>query len=138
MNFSMIKEFTFPSIVDEGREGLLRVFESSNIPFSVKRVFTVLNSEVGSSRGKHAHRVCNQLICCVSGGVKLICDDGLQKEEIDMTPISAGVLVPAGIWAEQQCLDAHSVILVFCDQSYNEDDYIRQYDEFMCFKGFKK
>jgi dTDP-4-dehydrorhamnose 3,5-epimerase-like enzyme len=125
--------FLFPSIVNKGGEGLIRVFESSNIPFSVKRVFTVLNSEVGTSRGKHAHKVCNQLICCVSGGVRLICDDGSRKEEINMTPMSQGVLVPAGTWAEQLCLKEGSVIIVFCDQPYDESDYLRDYQQFLEF-----
>ena len=105
MNFGTIKKFTFPSIVIKEREGLLRVFESANIPFSVKRVFTVLNSEVGSSRGMHAHKVCNQLISCVAGRIKLTCDDGFRREEIEMTPKSQGILVPAGVWAEQLCLE---------------------------------
>ena len=123
----------FPSILDQGQEGLLRVFELENIPFSVKRVFTVLNAAVGSSRGKHAHKVCNQLICCVSGGVRLICDDGSRKEEINMTPMSQGVLVPAGTWAEQLCLKEGSVIIVFCDQPYEESDYLRDYQQFLEF-----
>lgn len=134
----MLKKFEFSSITDSSRNGLLRVFESENVPFKIKRVFSVLNPEVGAVRGKHAHKICNQLICCVAGRVKLICDDSLRKKEIEMTPMSHGVLVPAGIWAEQQCLEAHSVILVFCDQSYDEKDYIRQYDEFICFKGIKE
>ena len=133
MNFGMIKGFTFPSIMDKGPEGLLRVFESANIPFSVKRVFTVLNSEVGTTRGKHAHKICNQLICCVAGGVRLTCDDGLRKKEIDLTPMSQGVFVPAGVWAEQLCTEASSVIIVFCDQPYDESDYIRDYGQFLAF-----
>jgi UDP-2-acetamido-3-amino-2,3-dideoxy-glucuronate N-acetyltransferase len=134
----MFKEYQYPSITDSSGKGVLRVFESDNIPFESKRVFTVLNSEVGTTRGKHAHKICNQLICCVSGGIRLICDDGLRKEEIHMTPVSQGILVPAGIWAEQQCLETDSVIVVFCDQPYDENDYIRQYDDFMSFKGIKK
>ena len=133
MNFDMNKGFAFPSIEDRKERGLIRVFELENIPFSVKRVFTVLNSEVGTSRGKHAHKVCNQLICCVSGGVRLICDDGSRKEEINMTPMSQGVLVPAGTWAEQLCLKEGSVIIVFCDQPYEESDYLRDYQQFLEF-----
>ena len=117
---------------------MLRVFESVNFPFTIKRVFSVLNSEIGTTRGKHAHKKCNQLICCVAGRVKLVCDDGSRKEKIDMTPMSAGVLVPAGIWAEQQCIETNSVIVVFCDQPYDENDYIRQYDDFIKFKDIKK
>jgi hypothetical protein len=63
MRCRMIGDFYFPSIADKDLKGLLRVFELTDIPFSVKRVFTVLNSAVGTVRGKHAHKLCNQLIC---------------------------------------------------------------------------
>jgi len=126
-------EYEFSSITDPSRQGVLRVFESKNIPFKIKRVFSVLNSEVHTTRGQHAHKVCNQLICCVAGRVKLVCDDGLRKEKIDMTPMSSGVLVPAGIWAEQLCLKEDSVIIVFCDQPYEESDYLRDYQQFLEF-----
>lgn len=127
-------EYEFSSITDPSRQGILRVFESKNIPFKIKRVFSVLNSEVHTTRGQHAHKVCNQLICCVAGRIKLICDDGLRKEEIEMTPMSQGILVPAGVWAEQKCLESNSVIIVFCDQSYDEFDYLHDYDEFLKYK----
>jgi dTDP-4-dehydrorhamnose 3,5-epimerase-like enzyme len=130
----MIQQYEFPSITDTSRQGVLRVFESVNVPFAIKRVFSVLNSEVGTTRGKHAHKKCNQLICCVAGRVKLVCDDGITKEEYVMTPMSQGFLIPAGVWAEQECLDSSSVIIVFCDQSYEKYDYIHDYDDFLEYK----
>lgn len=130
----MLKNYKFPSIVDERRKGVLRVFEFANVPFSTKRIFSVLTQEVGCVRGQHAHKLCNQLICCLAGSIKLICDDGKKKCETTMTPLSEGIMVPAGIWAEQICLDKNSVIMVFCDQPYDENDYIRNYSDFLKFK----
>ena len=130
----MLKEYDFPSITDFSRQGMIRVFESGNVPFEIKRVFTVLNSEGHTTRGKHAHKKCNQLICCVAGRIKLICDDGLTKQEIEMSPMSRGIFVPAGVWAEQECSESNSVIIVFCDQIYDEFDYVRDYDEFLEYK----
>ena len=131
MSVGLNKVFPFPSIIDEERQGLLRVFESSDMPFTVKRVFTVTNAEVNAKRGQHAHRICNQLICCLAGKVLLRCDDGEEVSEIDMTPMTGGVLVPAGVWAEQQYMDRGSVILVFCDRPYDEGDYIRDYEKYL-------
>lgn len=128
------QQYEFPSITNTSGNGILRVFESENIPFEVMRVFSVLNSEVGTTRGRHAHKICNQLICCVAGRVKLICDDGIEKVEFDLSPISTGVLVPAGVWAEQLCQEAGSVIVVFCDQKYDKNDYIHNYEEFLANK----
>ena len=133
-----LKGFIFPSIVDEKEQGILRVFESDNIPFVVKRVFSVVNAQGGSKRGQHAHKKCNQLICCVAGEVNLRCDDGNTQIEILLTPSNEAVLVPCGIWAVQDYIQDNSVIIVFCDQPYDENDYIRVYDEYIEWKNKNK
>ena len=53
-NYLNLKSYTFPSIVEEDEQGILRVFESDNLPFKVKRVFSVVNAQGGSKRGQHA------------------------------------------------------------------------------------
>ena len=132
------KRFTFPFIIDEKEQGILRVFESKNVPFTIKRVFSVVNAKGGSKRGQHAHKICNQLICCVAGEVNLRCDDGNTQIEILLTPSNEATLVPCGIWAEQEYIQDNSVIIVFCDQPYDENDYIRVYDEYIEWKNKNK
>lgn len=134
MNILNVKKYEYPSIVEKKAQGTLRVFESDDLPFTAKRVFTVVNAKRGSKRGQHAHKKCNQLICCVSGEINLICDDGKEKLEILLSPESGAILVPCGIWAEQDYLKDNSVIIVFCDQPYDENDYIRVYDEYLEWK----
>ena len=138
MNVLNIKKYEFSSIVANKEQGVLRVFESDNIPFIVKRVFSVVNAKGGSKRGQHAHKKCNQLICCIAGEVNLICDDGNNQIEILLSSKNEAVLVPCGIWAEQDYLKDNSVIIVFCDQPYDESDYIRNYDEFIEWKKEQK
>ena len=116
----------------------MRVFESKELPFNIQRVFTVVNASGGSRRGEHAHKKCKQLLCCVSGEVQLICNNGTETIERLLTPESAAVLVPNGMWAEQKYLKDNSVIIVFCDQSYDENDYIRDYDKFLSWKKGQK
>ena len=134
MNDLNIKKYEFPSIVETKEQGVLRVFESEDVPFIIKRVFSVVNAKRGSKRGQHAHKKCNQLICCVAGEVNLICDDGNTQIETLLTPSREAVFVPHGIWAEQEYLKDDSVLIVFCDQSYDERDYIRDYQEYLNWK----
>ena len=134
MNDLNIKKYEFPFIVDKKEQGVLRVFESEDVPFTIKRVFSVVNAKGGSKRGQHAHKKCNQLLCCVSGEVNLICDDGNTQIETLLTPSREAVFVPHGIWAEQEYLKDDSVLIVFCDQSYDEGDYIRDYHKFLDWK----
>ena len=137
MNDLNITKYEFPCIVDKKEQGILRVFESEDVPFTIKRVFSVVNAEGGSKRGQHAHKKCNQLICCVAGEINLRCDDGNTQIETLLTPSSEAVIVPCGIWAEQEFIQDKSVIIVFCDQPYDENDYIRANDEYLEWKKKK-
>ena len=139
INNHILKEFglqtyNYPAIIEEKEQGILRVYESNDLPFPVKRVFTIINAFAGARRGQHAHKKCNQLLCCVSGEVKLVCDDGNRQTKILLGPRSEAILVPHGIWAEQEYLKDNSVMIVFCDQPYDENDYIRDYDEYLEWK----
>ena len=129
-----IKSYSFPSIFEKREQGVLRVFESDNLPFAILRVFSVVNAKGDSKRGQHAHKICNQLICCVAGEVSLRSDDGNTQIETLLTPSTEAALVPCGIWAEQKYLNDNSVIIVFCDQPYDEQDYIRDYDQYLEWK----
>jgi len=131
----MLRQYVYPTYLEEKNQGVLRVFEFAKIPFSVRRVFTIDGAQAGARRGQHAHKACNQLISCVRGQVKLVCDDGSERVEIELSPTTKSVLVPAGIWAEQEYIMNGSVIVVFCDQSYDEGDYIRDYEDFLTWKG---
>ena len=133
-----LKSFNFPNIVEEKERGYIRVFESTQFPFKIKRVFSVVNTLSGEKRGEHAHKKCNQLLCCVSGKIKLICDDGNKKFEKLLSQGGDAILVPQGIWAEQTYLKTNSVLIVFCDQFYDESDYIRDYKTFLKWRKNQK
>ena len=125
-----LQNIQFPCIRSSKDNGFLRVFELDNIPFKVKRLFTVTANNL-ETRGSHAHKKCLQLITCISGSIELLCDNGLVREIFVLDENSGGILVSNGIWSEQKYLRNKSSILVFCSESYEEDDYIRDYDEYI-------
>jgi len=116
----------------ENGQGTLNVFEFDTLPFNPKRLFTVSSVQSSSTRGRHAHRVCRQLIACISGEIELICIYGENYEEkiFHLTPASNAVLIEPGVWAEQTYKTSDSVAIVFCSHKYDEADYIREYEEF--------
>ena len=60
----------------EAPSGVLCVYESGKqVPFIIQRVFTVA-AKSGHARGDHAHRQCTQLLVCVSGRIRVSCDNG--------------------------------------------------------------
>jgi len=112
---------------------LIVLDESGAVPFKIKRVF-VVNAEEGSTRGQHAHKRCRQLLSCLSGSIDVLCDDGKDLIEFTLTPFEKALLIPSGIWAVQKYIKKDSLLMVLCDQSYKESDYIKNYSEFRRWK----
>jgi dTDP-4-dehydrorhamnose 3,5-epimerase-like enzyme len=111
--------------------GKLCVYESGcNVPFSIARVFTV-SAMKGDIRGDHSHKDCSQLLICTSGKINVSCDNGFQTFEYILDDMAWGLFIPSGVWAKQEYLTDSAVLMVLCDQSYREDDYVRDYDSFI-------
>ena len=115
----------------EEDNGELSVFEQNfdAIPFLIKRIFNV-RSEINSIRGKHAHRLCSQLLICSNGSIEVFCDDSVDQKVFLLDQPNLGLLVPPGIWAEQKYIQKNSSMTVICDRLYEPEDYISDYDNF--------
>ncbi len=119
---------SFPNCADIN--GTLAAYESGKqVPFDIRRVFTV-RAGAGDVRGEHAHRECAQLLICVSGQVRVSCDNGSGISTFLLEGIDVGLLIPPGIWAKQEYLSSNSVLMVLCDRGYDADDYLRDYEDF--------
>ena len=110
--------------------GSLTVVENNDIPFSFKRVFSV-KANYGDVRGNHAHKECKQFMVCLNGEIDILLDDGIKQKNVLLTKPNSGVLVPDGIWSTQKYFQQDSVLLVLCDMEYDEDDYIRDYSQYL-------
>lgn len=127
-----VKLLEFP--IFEEDSGELVVFEESitAIPFSIKRIFNV-RSEKDSVRGKHAHRLCSQILICSNGSIQVTCDDSTNKEIYILDKPNYGLLVSPGIWAEQKYIKQNTSMTVICDRLYEAEDYISDYADFRIF-----
>lgn len=114
--------------------GALTVVENNDIPFSFRRVFSVKANE-GDVRGNHAHKECKQFMVCLNGEIDILIDDGISQKNFLLDKPNSGVLVPDGIWSTQKYYKQDSVLLVLCDMDYDEDDYIREYDQYLEYIG---
>lgn len=115
-------------------ESRLSVFENGRqVPFTVERVFLV-HADRTAQRGHHAHRRCSQALICVAGTCDVVIDDGRTRRTVTLTGPSRGILVPAGIWAEQRYRTAGTILMVLCDLLYDEADYIRDYNAFLRYR----
>src|SRR5262245_35892208 len=106
---------------------------AAQVPFRIERLFT-LTAPVGGRRGRHAHRLCSQFMICVSGAVDVVCEDGNKQQTFMLDRRDRALLVPPGLWNTVEFLEDGSVLVVLCDRLYEEDDYIRDYSEFLSFR----
>lgn len=101
------------------------------VPFSPARFFMVYGVPSRETRGEHAHRVCAQFLVCTSGSVRVLADDGRARADILLDSPHKGLLLPPMTWGTQYEYSADAVLLVFASHPYDNDDYIRTYDEFL-------
>ncbi|MGE0171403.1 MAG: FdtA/QdtA family cupin domain-containing protein [Oligoflexales bacterium] len=124
-------------IEDRGALTILEAGKGREVPYPVNRVFCITKVPAGGVRGKHAHKECSQFLVCLNGSVELICDDGSEKRNISLKSPSEGLLVTPGIWLTLNFTSADTVVMVLCDQYYSEADYLRNYEQFLEFRGKK-
>ncbi|WP_256672320.1 WxcM-like domain-containing protein [Pseudomonas sp. ANT_J12] len=102
-----------------------------NIPFMVSRYFLVYNVPAGEVRGDHAHFRCHQFLVAVKGTVHVIADDGVNREEFVLDRADKGLHLPPMTWGIQHKYSADAVLLVLASDYYDNEDYVRSYEEFI-------
>ena len=114
------------------KEGNLTfMYENVHVPFPINRVFYSYDIPGGEDRGAHAHKHCHQFIIAASGSFEVALDDGINKRTVLLNRPFWGLHVPPGIWASEQGFSSGSICLVLASEGYSEDDYIRNYDEYV-------
>jgi dTDP-4-dehydrorhamnose 3,5-epimerase-like enzyme len=122
-----------PRVVDS-RGSLTYVEESDHLPLDISRVYYLYDFS-GEPRGKHAHRELKQVMIALNGGLDITLDNGENTVSLRLDDPSKGLYVPPGLWRELDGVETGTVCLVLASDSYDEDDYIRDYDEFEQWKA---
>lgn len=118
------------------RKGNISVVENGiTVPFDVKRVYYLYDVPGGESRGSHAHKELSQLIIAASGSFRVTLDDGNVKRSFILNRPYQGLYVKPGIWRDLDDFSSGAVCMVLASEVYMEDDYIRDYDDFLNFRN---
>ena len=130
MSIQECKILSLPVVHD--RRGNLTFIESSKIiPFEIKRVYYLYDVPGGAERGGHAHKQLNQLIIAMSGSFDVLLDDGKDKKKFHLNRSYNGLYICPMIWREINNFSSGSVCMVLASTFYDEEDYYREYSEFM-------
>ena len=115
----------------DDRGQLVALEEMKDIPFSIKRVYYMYDTAEGVSRGGHAHKSLEQILICVHGSCKVLLDDGADKKIVSLEKPYEGLYLANNIWREMYDFSSDAVLMVLASKLYDENDYIRSYDEFL-------
>lgn len=119
----------------KNRSGNITAIENDiHIPFSINRVFYLYDIPGGENRGAHAHINCHQFLVAPSGSFEVLLDDGKAKKIVLLNQPYKGLHIPPGIWASEINFSSGSVCLVLASHKYDENDYLRDYSEYLNYK----
>lgn len=124
------KIIELPKITDP--RGNLTVAEANkNVPFDIKRTYWVYDVPGGECRGGHAHKQCLEFIVAVSGSFHVTLDNGKEKNTYLLNHPWQGLLVDTGVWRTLDDFSSGAVCMVLASEKFEEEDYIRDYDDYL-------
>lgn len=120
-----------PRIVDP--RGNLSFVQNGDgrVPFAIERVYWIYDVPGGESRGAHAHRDGKELLMALSGSFEVKLFDGHDTTVYTLNKPYQGLYVPPGYWRTLVDFASGSVCMVMSSTPYMEEDYIRDYEEFL-------
>ena len=119
-----------PKMVDP--RGNLTVAEQlKDVPFSMSRAYWVYDVPSGECRGGHAHKHCREFIVAVSGSFTVTLTNGQAQRTFMLNHPYQGLLVNTDVWRTLDDFSSGAVCLVLAEDPFDEDDYIRDYQDYL-------
>lgn len=116
--------------------GSISVLENNgNIPFDIQRVYYLYDVPMGAERGGHGHYELQQYVVAASGSFTFVLDDGKNKKEVFLNHPNKALHIKPGIWREMKDFSSGSVCLVLASHPYDEQDYMREYGDYLKFRN---
>lgn len=123
--------------IEDPRGNLSIIEEEKNIPFKIERTYWIYDVPGGQTRGGHAFKEQQEFIVALSGSFDVVVDDGKEKKIFSLNRSYYGLYIPAGLWRQMENFSTNSLAMVLSSTEFSEDDYIRDYDEFLKQKNRK-
>ena len=117
--------------ISDPRGNLTFVESDKHIPFKIQRAYYLYDIPGGSDRGGHAHKKLQQLMIALSGSFDVHLDSGLEKSSWRLDRPYIGLLICPMVWRTISNFSSGAVCLVLASMEYDENDYYREYDEFI-------
>lgn len=110
---------------------LIPLEKNFNLPFEVKRIFYSYYVTFKSNRGEHAYYNTKQVLICICGSLKVKCFNGENEIIYELNKPDEALYIEPNVWRTSVDHSSDAVLLVLSSLEYNEEDYIRDYDEWL-------
>ena len=133
MSLEDVKLIDLPKFLD-ARGNLSFIEEDKHVSFPINRCYWIYDVPGGEVRGGHSYYENQEVIIALSGSFDVILKKGNESVVITLNRPNIGLLIPKGVWRELHNFSSGSVCLVLASATFDEDDYIRNFDDFLSFK----
>jgi WxcM-like, C-terminal len=116
--------------------GFITIAElSSLLPFKVERVFWTYDTPLKVVRGRHAHKITEQVLIALSGKITIITETA-QGETLThvLNNPNIGLYLPPNVWHTMK-YSKGAIQLVLASTGYHESDYFRNKKDFVDYWG---
>mgnify|MGYP001040827856 CR=1 FL=1 len=120
--------------LEDPRGNLTFIEQYKHIPFEIKRVYWIYDVPGGMIRGGHAFREQHELAVAISGSFDMVIHDGIEEQRLHLNRSYFGLYVPAGLWRYMDNFSTNSLVLVLSSTFYREEDYIRDFNNYLDYK----
>ncbi|QEL18373.1 WxcM-like domain-containing protein [Limnoglobus roseus] len=114
----------------DARGNLSFLQEGNQVPFAVRRVYWIYDVPGGEVRGSHAFRNTEEIVLALSGSFEVVLHDGEAERVYPLKRSYVGLYVPQMLWRTLRDFSTNSVALILASTPYDENDYVRDFDEF--------
>ncbi|MCW3160385.1 sugar 3,4-ketoisomerase [Chryseobacterium oryctis] len=130
------KIIELPKIYD--KRGNLSFFEHpGQLPFEIKRTYWIYDVPGGETRGSHAFKEQQEFIIALSGSFDVVIHNGKEEQRFSLNRSYYGLYIPKLYWRKLENFSTNSLAIIVSDQAYNQNDYIRDFEEFKKFVNEK-
>lgn len=117
--------------IQDPRGNLTFIESGRHIPFDIKRTYYLYDVPGGASRAAHGHKTLHQLMVAMSGSFDVNLDDGFEKKLFHLNRSYYGLYIPPMMWRDIDNFSSGSVCMVLASTHYDENDYLRNYADFL-------
>lgn len=124
-----VRIIELPKFLDP-RGNLSFIEEENHIPFQIKRTYWIYDVPGGEIRGSHAYKLNCEFVIALSGSFDVVLNDGKEERVYSLNRSYYGLYVPNMLWRTLQNFSTNALCLILASEHYQENDYIRNFDDF--------